>query len=445
MLNITEFMASVRQFLSEQQIDAGSVRQYEFPLPADITFPALDWLASQQFYPQFYWYHRDGHEEAVLLGEVKHFSNIADAEQFLQQQTAIPTMRIWGLNAWQPLPDNEYYADFVGNNSYLFLPRIEFRHCQEKWILAINIIDQQDLPDALQFLSKLQSVKPILPINSRIKRIQHLPEYQQWHDLTTQAVELINSGVMDKVVIARQTDIQLTKPLNPASLLSASKAVNGQCYHFMMSFNAQHTFLSSTPERLYYRKFQQLYTEALAGTVVNSSDPIVRKTNSDWLMHDDKNQHENLLVVEDICQRLHNNSEKIDVSPPDIILLRKIQHLRRLIHVTLHHASDSDCLYRLQPTAAVAGVPRKIAKHFLQQNEPICRGWYAGSAGYLSLNQSEFVVSLRCAHINYDHLRLYAGAGIVKNSDPRQEWLEVENKAAGLQTLLNREIFCCES
>lgn len=113
---------------------------------------------------------------------------------------------------------------------------------------------------------------------------------------------------MDKVVIARQTDIQLTKPLNPASLLSASKAVNGQCYHFMMSFNAQHTFLSSTPERLYYRKFQQLYTEALAGTVVNSSDPIVRKTNSDWLMHDDKNQHENLLVVEDICQRLHNIS-----------------------------------------------------------------------------------------------------------------------------------------
>lgn len=205
----------------------------------------------------------------------------------------------------------------------------------------------------------MQSVKPILPINSSIKRIKHLPEYQQWHNLTTQAVELINSGVMDKVVIACQTDIQLTKPLNPASLLSASKEVNGQGYHFMMSFNAQHTFLLSTHERLYYLKFQQVYTETLAGTVVNSSDPIVRKTNSDWLMHDDKNQYENLLVVEDICQILHNNSEKIDGSPPDIILLRKIQHLHRLIHVTLHHASDRDCLYRLQPTSAGAGVPRK--------------------------------------------------------------------------------------
>ncbi|MFP3029526.1 MAG: isochorismate synthase [Arsenophonus sp.] len=445
MFNITEFMATVHQFLSERKIDAESVQQYEFPLPADITFPALDWLASQQFYPQFYWYHRDGHEEAVLLGEVKRFLNISAAEQFLQQQTVSTIMRIWGLIAWQPLPDNEYYADFVGHDSYLFLPRIEFYYCHGKWILAINIIDQQDLLQALQFLSKLKSVNPILPINSSIKQIKHLPEYQQWEDLTTQAVKLINRGIMDKVVVARQTDIKLTKPLNGASLLSASKAVNFQCYHFMISFNHQHAFLSSTPERLYYRKFQQLYTEALAGTVVNSSDPIVRKANSDWLMNDDKNQHENLLVVDDICQRWQDNCEKIDVSQADIILLRKIQHLRRFIHITLQHVSDSDCLYRLQPTASVAGVPRKIAKYFLQQNEPICRGWYAGNAGYLSLNQSEFIVSLRCAHINNDQLRLYAGAGIVNNSDPWKEWLEVENKAAGLQTLINTEIFCFES
>lgn len=91
-------------------------------------------------------------------------------------------------------------------------------------------------------LAELQLVKPISPLNSHIKQVQHLPEYQQWRDLTTQAVQLINSGVMDKVVIARQTDIQLTKPLNAASLTSASKAVNRQCYHFMLSFNAQHTF-----------------------------------------------------------------------------------------------------------------------------------------------------------------------------------------------------------
>lgn len=93
-------------------------------------------------------------------------------------------------------------------------------------------------------------------------------------------------------------------------------------------------------------------------------------------MNDDKNQHENLLVVNDICQRLQDNIAMINISAPDIILLRKIQHLRRFIHASLRHASDSDYLCRLQPTAAVSGMPRKIATHFLQQNEPICRGWY---------------------------------------------------------------------
>ena len=94
-------------------------------------------------------------------------------------------------------------------------------------------------------------------------------------------------------------------------------------------------------------------------------------------MNDDKNQHENLLVVNDICQRLQDNIAMINISAPDIILLRKIQHLRRFIHASLRHASDSDYLCRLQPTAAVSGMPRKIATHFLQQNEPICRGWYS--------------------------------------------------------------------
>ncbi|MFP3013246.1 MAG: hypothetical protein ACEY3G_00300 [Arsenophonus sp.] len=84
-------------------------------------------------------------------------------------------MRIWGLTAWQSLPNNEYYADFVGDDSYLFLPRIEFHYCQGKWILATNIIGQEDLTQALQFLSKLKSVNPISPLNSCIKRIQHLP------------------------------------------------------------------------------------------------------------------------------------------------------------------------------------------------------------------------------------------------------------------------------
>ncbi len=146
-----------------------------------------------------------------------------------------------------------------------------------------------------------------------------------------------------------------------------------------------------------------------------------------------------MLVVEDICQRLQGESPTLDVLPPQVVRLRKVQHLRRCIWCELAEPDDSRCLLQLQPTAAVAGLPRRAALAFIRRHEPFTREWYAGSAGYLSLAQSEFCVALRSAKVENDTLRLYAGAGIVSGSDPQQEWQEIENKAAGLRTLLLSE------
>ncbi len=66
-----------------------------------------------------------------------------------------------------------------------------------------------------------------------------------------------------------------------------------------------------------------------------------------------------------------------------------MQHLRRCIWTELAAPDDSRCLLQ-QPTAAVAGLPRRAALAFIQRHEPFSREWYAGSAGYLSLAQSEF-------------------------------------------------------
>ncbi|MGP1928262.1 MAG: hypothetical protein ACTS78_00305 [Arsenophonus sp. NC-WZS1-MAG3] len=81
-------------FYLNNKINAKSLQRYEFALPADIIFPAFDRLANQQFYPQFYWYHRDGHEKMVLLSEIKRFSKIAAVERFLQEQAETTTMQI---------------------------------------------------------------------------------------------------------------------------------------------------------------------------------------------------------------------------------------------------------------------------------------------------------------------------------------------------------------
>ena len=101
-----------------------------------------------------------------------------------------------------------------------------------------------------------------------------------------------------------------------------------------------------------------LLTEALAGTVAAHDDPTVAQRLGDWLMRDDKNQRENGLVVDDICQRLQDVTQALDVLPAEIVRLRKVQHLRRRIQATLTRPDDALCLLQLQPTAAVAGLPR---------------------------------------------------------------------------------------
>lgn len=76
-------------------------------------------------------------------------------------------------------------------------------------------------------------------------------------------------------------------------------------------------------------------------------------------------------MVEDICQRLQNCTQTLDVLPPQVLRLRKVQHLRRCIWTALNQPDDTLCLMQLQPTAAVAGIPRERARAFIQHNEPL--------------------------------------------------------------------------
>ncbi|MDC9592471.1 isochorismate synthase MenF [Xenorhabdus sp. IM139775] len=440
---MTNIIADICESLNTESVSETGIQSFSFALPVDSDAHWLEWLSAQPHYPQFYWRHREGHEEVVACGQVRLFNKVTDAETFLQQDRQSARMRLWGLNAWDKVnfyPSRHENEDVICGESYLFLPRLELRRHRGENRLYIHVDGNADLENARRFLQQLLPGQPLLPLQTAVLRAKHTPECGQWHRLLEQALNAISQNKMEKVVIARKTELTLNAPLHTAQLMAASRSVNHGCYHFMLAFSADHAFLASTPERLYYRDKLQFYTEALAGTVTNAEDDQRAAELGQWLLEDKKNQHENRIVVDDICQRLQGGVISVDVAPPDVIRLRKVQHLRRLIRGVLNHVCDSDCLRRLQPTAAVAGLPREAARQFLANNEPFKRDWYAGSAGYLGLDQSEFAVSLRCACIHHNVLALYAGAGIVAGSDPGQEWLEIENKAAGLRTLLTSRV-----
>ena len=431
MHSITTALESLMRHLSQEMPAAPGIRIYDIPFPLNDAFDALGWLASQPVWPQFYWQQRNGDEEAAVLGAVAAFSSLESAQQFLHQHDNHPDLRIWGLNAFEPQRGN------------LLLPRLEWRRCAGVASLRLHLYSdvslREDAAQAIAFISSLAPVKPLPALRLNLTGEQHWPEKAGWIDLIKLATQTIAGEDLDKVVLARATDLQFSQSVNAAAVMASSRRLNLNCYHFFMAFSADTAFLGSSPERLYRRRDTALRTEALAGTVANHPEDHRAWQLGDWLMKDDKNQRENMLGVEDICQRLQGCTQTLDVLPPQVLRLRKVQHLRRCIWTELNQADDTLCLMQLQPTAAVAGIPRELAREFIQQNEPFEREWYAGSAGYLSLRQSEFCVSLRSAKISANVVRLYAGAGIVRGSDPEQEWQEIDNKAAGLRTLLQME------
>ena len=431
MHSITTALESLMRHLSQEMPAAPGIRIYDIPFPLNDAFDALGWLASQPVWPQFYWQQRNGDEEAAVLGAVAAFSSLESAQQFLRQHDNHSDLRIWGLNAFEPQCGN------------LLLPRLEWRRCAGVASLRLHLYSDVSLRDdaaqAVAFISSLANVKPLPALRLHLTGEQNWPDKAGWTNLIKLATQTIAGEDLDKVVLARATDLQFSQPVNAAAVMASSRRLNLNCYHFFMAFSADSAFLGSSPERLYRRRDTALRTEALAGTVANHPEDHRAWQLGEWLMKDDKNQRENMLVVEDICQRLQGCTQTLDVLPPQVLRLRKVQHLRRCIWTELNQADDMLCLMQLQPTAAVAGIPRELAREFIQQNEPFEREWYAGSAGYLSRRQSEFCVSLRSAKISANVVRLYAGAGIVRGSDPEQEWQEIDNKAAGLRTLLQME------
>ncbi|WP_371316135.1 isochorismate synthase MenF [Enterobacter sp. ENT03] len=403
------------------------LRRLSVPVASPEAHDPLAWLAAQPHFPQFYWQQRGHEDEAAALGTLRRFSSLADAQTFLRH-SGDPQLRIWGLNAFDP------------QHGDLFLPRLEWRReGAQTWLCLTLWSDtslREDARHAATFLDQLHPATPFSPLPLQLTSEQHSPDHAGWCQRVRLATQAIERQDMDKVVLARASDLRFSQPVNAAALMAASRRVNFSCYHFYMAFSPQDAFLGSTPERLWRRIGPALRTEALAGTVENHTDDHRARALGQWLLEDDKNQRENQLVVDDICQRLEPLGNGYDILPAQVLRLRKVQHLRRCIWMTLNTPDDAQCLRQLQPTAAVAGLPREAAREFIRQHEPFSRDWYAGSAGYLSLKQTEFCVALRSARVTGDTVRLYAGAGIVAGSDPQREWQEIENKAAGLRSVL---------
>jgi len=154
------------------------------------------------------------------------------------------------------------------------------------------------------------------------------------------------------------------------------------------------------------------------------------------LMASGKERFEHDLVVRELVRKLELMGARAEVpNQPSIRQLRHVLHLSTSITARLFGPPHVLTLMsRLHPTPAVGGVPEDTAREFMRQQENFERGWYAAPIGWFDgQGDGEFVVALRSGLLTDNVLRLYAGAGIVRDSKPEKELQEIELK---LQSLL---------
>lgn len=201
------------------------------------------------------------------------------------------------------------------------------------------------------------------------------------------------------------------------------------------------TWLMATPELLLKGDGNDFSTMSLAGTQKATATHQIKDEPIEGIEWSEKNQEEQQLVTNYIEECIQKFADECTLKGPYTTVAGNLYHLRTDIHFHLRDSKHlGDFLKALYPTPAVCGIPKKEAYEFIKKNEISSRDYYSGFAGILSPQaDTQLYVSLRCANLCGYMANLYAGGGLLKESEKENEWAETEAK---LQTM--KEVFRVE-
>ena len=248
-----------------------------------------------------------------------------------------------------------------------------------------------------------------------------------------EAVRLTRTAVLNgeiaKAVIARDIFVETDSPFNVHAILLQLKSNFGSSYRYLFD-----GLIGASPELLIAVNGQDVRSHPLAGTVARTGNPETDHQLAIELIASTKNQLEHRIVIDMVHDTLLPWCSYLDWQPePSIVEVANVQHLGTEISGRLSEPKVSvlELAYALSPTPALGGHPRKESLAQIKKVEGFERGRYGGAVGYVDANgDGIFAVTIRCAELNENRTqaRLFAGGGIVGDSDPDSELAETQAK-----------------
>lgn len=258
-------------------------------------------------------------------------------------------------------------------------------------------------------------------------RVQDLWSAREWKSLVGRTVHEIQQGAFAKVVLARAARVVANEqPFTLAATLQQLRQ-NYPAANVFAFQRGTRAFLGATPERLMRAHNGRLHTMALAGSAPRGSNEAEDRLLGSELLHSAKNRQEHEIVTNMIRAALARLCARVWIADtPELLRLKNIQHLRTaIVGELLPERCILEALQSLHPTPAVGGSPTEAALAYIRAHEHLDRGWYAGPIGWVDLQgNGEFAVALRSALLEPDQATLFAGCGIVADSEPEAEYAE---------------------
>jgi len=256
------------------------------------------------------------------------------------------------------------------------------------------------------------------------------PSQAGWREQVGRALESVEQGTLRKVVLAQALRVTLQSDLSVPDVLARLAETYPDCYRFMYSPEDSATFYGATPERLVSLRGRTVRTEALAGSTGRGDTPAEDEWLAAELLDSTKDIHEHEIVAEAVRDQLEPFASSVRIGDRTVRRLATVQHLRTSITAELSEDEHVLSLVEaLHPTPAVGGLPPDAALRTIRETEAFDRGWYAAPIGWVdAAGNGTFAVGIRSAVASDREATLFAGAGIVADSDPDREWDEVQLK-----------------
>ena len=329
-------------------------------------------------------------------------------------------------------PDRDPAGAWSGFPALLLrIPALAIKRSRGRTFVAAATPEAEELLDL--------SVAPMRAPSARHLNVTPLRNPLAWTAAVEGAAARLRAGEAEKVVLAREVLARGDGVVSAGTVLRGLRAAYPSCFTYLITGADGTAFAGASPELLIRRSGTHAFAQPMAGSVARGATDAEDERLALQLTQSAKDVVEHQLVSKFVADALQLFSSTVSARGPEVVRFTNIQHLATSVAADLN-PPPADALMlaaALHPTPAVGGWPREAANALIDELEGMERGWYAGAVGWIDgRGDGEFAVALRCGLLWEDGARLYAGVGVMPDSDPARELEETELKFKALLTAL---------